>query len=65
MANKPTTDSHPLVHHHSVTGEAAHRAMKHLGATGQQSVAVDPTVVFAELQDEGPTARAPRQPAKR
>lgn len=65
MARKPAADSHPLSQHHAVLGESAHRAMKHLSATGQQGVGVDPNVVFAELQDEGPTPRAPRGPAKR
>lgn len=50
--------------HNAVVGEAAHRAMRHLAESGQQGVAIDPNVVFAELQDQGPTPRAPRRPAK-
>lgn len=46
-------------HHHSHLGSAAHAGMRHLAASGQQSVSVA-QVDFAELADEGPTARAPR-----
>jgi hypothetical protein len=51
---------HPLAQHPAVVGAAAHAGMRHLSVTGQQSCHVDPASVFAELQDEGPTARAPR-----
>lgn len=46
--------------HAEAVGGAAHAAMRQLSATGVQSVHVDPALSFAELQDEGPTARDPR-----
>lgn len=58
---KPKTTSVPATHAQIMTG-AAHAAMQHLGATGNQVAHVDTNAMtsFAELQDEGPTARAPR-----
>lgn len=51
----------PQQPHHVTMGDAAHLGMRHLSATGMQAVAVaEQAIDFAELQDEGPTARAPR-----
>lgn len=42
-------------------GDLAHAGMRHLDASGRQSVSVQQQAVeFAELADEGPTARSPR-----
>lgn len=60
MAKKKAGDAGASRAHHVVMGDAAHAGMRHLASTGQQAVAVQGDVDFAELQDEGPTARAPR-----
>ena len=54
---KPKTQTRSATHAEMV-GNAAHAAMRHLGDNGVQVAHVD-TTAFAELQDEGPTARAP------
>jgi hypothetical protein len=57
---KPKTTAVPKTHSQIMSG-AAHAAMQYLGATGNQVAHVDTNAMttFAELQDEGPTARAP------
>jgi hypothetical protein len=57
MAQQPAS----ITAHHQMLGAGAHAAMKSLSTSGMQSASVDPMRTFAELQDEGPTARAPRQ----
>lgn len=61
MAKKkaPAASASPTAHHVGI-GQAAHAGMRHLATSGQQAVSVANPVDFAELQDEGPTARAPR-----
>ena len=64
MKNKktaPAKTAAAMPAHHEMMGIGAHAAMKQLSASGQQGATVDPMRVFAELQDEGPTPRAPRQ----
>ena len=56
---KPKTTAVPASHA-QVMGGAAHAAMNQLRATGTQVVHTsDKDNGFAELQDEGPTARDP------
>ena len=52
--------------HHEAMGNAVFQGMRHLATSGAQTINAEVNPTFAELQDEGPTARDPlAYPAKK